>query len=36
MYGHVLPFYNIYSLTYIYIKIFVRADEAENILYAFL
>ena len=35
MHVHVLLFYNICSLTYIRIKIFVRVDEAENILCVF-
>ena len=30
-----LLFYNICSLTYFYIKTFVRVDEPENILYVF-
>ena len=36
MYVHILPFYKICSLTYFHTKIFVRVDEAENILHAFL
>ena len=33
---HLLPFYNICSLTYVHIKPFTRVDEAEIILYDFL
>ena len=36
MHVHMLPFYNIFSLTYFHIKIFVRADEVQNVLHAFL
>ena len=36
MYVDVLAIYNICSLAYAYIKIFVRVDEGENILHVFV
>ena len=35
MYVHVLSFYNIYSLTHFHIKIFVRAQKAEDVFHDF-
>ena len=35
MYLHVLPFYNICSLTYFNIKIVIRVHKAENVLHTF-
>ena len=36
MYVDVLAIYNICSLAYAHIKIFVRVDEGENILHVFV